>query len=158
MDNSIIEEIKYRFNFYDFQETLKLTEEVRPAFINWIANSAEGFSILEEDVRKSKNDIYTPNRCFGNALLFAKENDADYFEGFVRLGGRVIHHGFVVKDGKIIDITRDNRKPDQEESWTIDSQYWGIRIPENHLSKIEEKISDSNYNDPQLITLFESKK
>jgi hypothetical protein len=88
----------------------------------------------------------TPNLCFQNAALFVYEHGGLYAEGY---GWRqnlplLIHHAWVVWDGRVIDPTWD-----QPETY----QYLGVTLAPSEVAREIAKSGYYSVLDPGMINI-----
>lgn len=86
------------------------TEENRAFLCGWQPTSQAAEKDVEESKRVAKRIRAVPKRCWFNArkavLKLDEYADASLIEGWVfRIGATAIEHGWIVKDGKVIDPT-----------------------------------------------------
>ena len=107
----------------------KLLPEKQNKYYQWIIEHGKLFT--DDDRNKEKefelikqNYSHKEKECFFNSqILLTINNKYQYYEGWY-ITERIpipIEHGFIVYDGKIIDITVNNRFKVIE--------YFGVRIP-----------------------------
>lgn len=88
----------------------------------------------------------TPKMCFQNSTEFVYEHGGLYAEGYGWRQGfpLLVHHAWVVKDGRVIDPTWD-----QPET----CQYIGVTLPPHELAREIAKSGYYSVLDPGMINL-----
>jgi hypothetical protein len=105
---------------------------------------------LDEKILKSK--------CFGNSQYLHLIHGIDYFEGFFKVKGSFIFHGFSLIGSNVIDITVLTNQADfLDHNQNLPFEYFGINIPSEFIKTNAEKILGvKHYNFPNLLLYFKS--
>jgi len=138
-----------------FLESLqKLMNEQRNDYYGWILAQGKIFTDDDRDKQKEfelikQNHSHKEKNCFYNSQILLTINDKyQYYEGWY-ITERIpipIEHGFIVYNGKIIDITVNNRFKVIE--------YFGVRIPTEFVC---EHIIKSGYSESMLFWYWKEK-
>lgn len=94
MDKNILAQIRNDVQMNGDLEGLGLEQDRRDDFWEWFVNQAVELKTTSFDGSKLLTDRIKQNRCFGNSQFLALDMDLNYYEGFMDLHGRFIHHGF----------------------------------------------------------------
>ena len=111
----------------------------------WLADNGETFTTVDKDDSKRLADEFDcqVKHCFYNAWkINIEESDYKYYEGLVYAHGIPISHGWLVKDGKVIDPTLAVEALGDNDRFG--TEYFGIEIPRSfskvHKGQIVESL------------------
>lgn len=115
-------------------------------FYRWVLKSGQSFTGNDRDRQKEREVIDSHHmrihvkECFYNAQLLAvQQKDLHYYEGwYVADVILPFEHGFLVHDGRVIDVTANMKNISVKE-------YFGIPIPTNYIQDfiLKHKIATS---------------
>jgi len=94
-----------RFDFSTGSDTEENHFENDEEFWNWFQENANEYSVCQEEDTSFSNQDNLPGNCFGNSQRLSLQNDIDYCEGFLKVKGTFIFHGFNVRNNCVIDST-----------------------------------------------------
>jgi hypothetical protein len=156
MDENILAQIRNDVQMNGDLEGLGVAQDKLDDFWKWFAGQAVELTISPFDGSKVPTDRVKQNRCFGNGQLLALEIGLDYFEGFMDLHGRFIHHGFNGFENGAFDATVEQfPKPFLDFHGNKPSRYYGLLISREMLTgKADQILKLENYNDPLLHSCF----
>ena len=112
----------------------KLHTGKQAEFYKWVLENGKYFKgtdrnkEMERDLIKNKHP-HKEKACYYNSQMLLIEldcNDLEYYEGWYIPKGLIpIEHGFIVHNGKVIDLTINGRGEVEE--------YFGVRIPSDFI-------------------------
>lgn len=144
INREILNEIKT--DFYTGPDNQVLNIEDKDPFWEWFMENANGFDICKDFVDLYTNESNLTGNCFGNSLKVSHEEGIDYCEGFSKVKGSFILHGFNLIDNCVIDSTgQSNPELFQDINGRLPTEYYGIIIPTDFLPEELSTSQDNNY-------------
>ncbi len=123
-----------------FDDSTLWNFEVTPAFIDWFITCKHGLFLtsVEKEIPKYltiKN--HAAQNCFYNAQLISLNNNIQYSEGLMYgpVFKTCIHHGFNIKDDKVIDVTWIENSSNFANPPDKYFYYYGIPIDNDFIKK-----------------------
>jgi hypothetical protein len=158
MTNEQLVQIKSDFMTGMDQETLQLSPDSVDVFWAWFRNNAVLCHPAEIEYDKYVDEMILRSRCFGNAQHLHLTEGWDYFEGFFKVKGSFILHGFNLVGANVLDLTVLTNQADfLDHNQTLPFEYLGINIPSEFVKTNAEEIGKhKHYNTSRLLSYFKS--
>jgi hypothetical protein len=134
ISREILNQIK--FDFYTGADNETLTIDQTDPFWDWFMTNAGSYSPCEgfDTYYTGQNAI--AGNCFGNSQKVSIQEGINYCEGFCKVNGIFILHGFNILDDCVIDSTvQSNPDSFRDRNRNLPTEYYGVIIP-NELIEI----------------------
>jgi len=157
ISNIILSQIKG--DFYRGSDTLTLifnNQEEENLFWSWFKENAVKYKFKDKLEYNTLMDRIIPSRCFGNSQVIALKMEKDYGEGFVKVEGNFILHGFNIHGIFAEDYTiAKSPQSFKDTGGKLPSEYYGIIIPKDFMTEENKQLIDENdTNIPFLISKY----
>jgi len=155
INREILNQIK--FDFYTGADNETLTIDQTDPFWDWFMTNAGSYSPCEGfDTYYTGQNAITGN-CFGNSQKVSIQEGINYCEGFCKVNGIFIFHGFNILDNCVIDSTvQSNPNSFMDRNRNLPTEYYGVLIPNNLIegNPNEQGVGDFLNRDPLLLDFF----
>ncbi len=149
-----ISEIKSDFQSSPDNQIIDLSDSTKQmAFGEWFEKRSIKLNVCDKPNKSLINKTNIAGRCYGNSQSNALQNEIEYYEGFVKLNGTNIMHGFNVSEGKVQDYTAlSNPKEFTDWNGKSPTEYCGVKIEKEFIEKHNGEDLQKNYvNIPPLL-------
>lgn len=160
IESTTLDTIKRDFGTGPDTEVLNLNHTERGKFWNWFNKRAiklnKSSSPRKHLISKEKNIC---GRCYGNSQTITLSENIKYCEGFVKINGSFILHGFNVEENNVHDYTVLSNESDFTDiNGQLPSEYYGVEISQEFIEQYNKvAIENGEMNiDPLLKRLFEA--
>lgn len=154
--NQIIDEIIHNFYSGSDTQTLVLRQSEKSNFWKWFASNVRKFSVSNYPDLNFINDSNFAGGCFGNSQIIAFKSEKEYCEGFAKVKGNFIFHGFNISNNEVEDYTvLNNKEIFYDMNGDLPNIYYGIKIPKEFIEQCNKmEIEENQLNINHLIDKF----
>ena len=152
IDDDILNEIKQNFYQGSDHEMLIIPNDEIEAFWNWFAENGSIHTMAENN-NLFHHGSYRAGRCFGNSQTASLNHQLEYYEGFAKVNGRFIFHGFNIIEDQVVDVTvRNYEDIFLDFNGVLPNDYVGIYIPTAMIIELNAHgIANEWPNIPHLL-------
>ncbi len=152
----LINQLKIDIQYGQDSTNFDFNEEELDLFWDWFQINAVSFNqsnSIDASLVSSTENL--PSRCFGNSQRKTVNNSLQYAEGFVKVHGAFIHHGFNIVNNQYIDYTVLSYPDAFRCHDRLPYKYYGIIINTELINDNADEINALiGYNDPKLELVF----
>jgi len=151
IEANVLNDIRYDFSTGpDTEENNFANDE---PFWNWFRENTNSYYQCDIKDLAYTDESNLPGNCFGNSQRITQQDDLEYCEGFVKVNGAYIFHGFNVLNNCIIDSTiQSNPNSFIDNSGELPSEYIGVVIPKDFVEdNASLDVTETSINQPSLL-------